>query len=92
MCFSILRRKGTPAAEKIQIPKDIKHKRAEQMKKLGDRLQREYLKKQVGKTVKVLFELESSPEFHQGYAPDYTMIKIPSKNCRKKFAKNDFLC
>ena len=88
--FQYSPRKGTPAAEKIQIPKDIKHKRAEQMKKLGDRLQREYLKKQVGKTVKVLFELESSPEFHQGYAPDYTMIKIPSKNCEKSLRRMIF--
>lgn len=88
--FQYSPRKGTPAAEKIQIQKDIKHNRAEQMKKLGDRLQREYLKNQVGKTVKVLFERESSPEFHQGYAPDYTMIKIPAKNCEKSLRRMIF--
>lgn len=88
--FQYSPRMGTPAADKIQISKEKKHERAERMKKLGDKLQREYLKNQVGKTVKVLFERESSPEFHQGYAPDYTMIKIPAKKCEKSLRRMIF--
>lgn len=83
-------RPGTAAAEMNQIPEKIKRERADKMKALGVELQREYLKNQVGKTVQVLFERESSPEFHQGYAPDYTLIKIPAENCKKSLRRMIF--
>ena len=41
------------------------------------------MKTQVGMTVPVLFERESSPEFHQGFTPNYTLIKIPAKKSEK---------
>lgn len=88
--FQYSPRKGTPAAEKVQISKSLKHEYADKMKTLGSRLQSEYLKKQVGKTVEVLFERESSPEFHSGYAPDYTLIKIPSKKSEKSLRRMIF--
>ena len=31
----------------------------------------------------MLFERENSTEFHRGYAPDYTLIKISRKNPEK---------
>ncbi len=83
-------RNGTIAAKMAQVSKSTKHERADRMKMLADNLQKEYLEKQVGKTVKVLFERESSPEFHQGYAPDYTLIKIPSKKCEKSLRRMIF--
>lgn len=88
--FQYSPRRGTIAAEGPQIPKNIKHERADKMKALGKKLQLEYLKKQVGKVVPVLFERESSPDFHQGYAPDYTLIKIPSKKYEKSLRRSIF--
>lgn len=88
--FQYSPRNGTPAANRPQIPKAVKHERADRMKALAAELQKEYLKKQVGKTVPVLFERESSPEFHQGYAPDYTLIKIPAKKCEKSLRRTIF--
>ncbi|MBR0141772.1 MAG: tRNA (N(6)-L-threonylcarbamoyladenosine(37)-C(2))-methylthiotransferase MtaB [Ruminococcus sp.] len=81
--FQYSPRKGTPAAKMKQVPKDIKMRRADRMKALGEKLREEYLERQVGKTVPVLFERENSAEFHQGHAPDYTLIKVPKGNPEK---------
>ncbi len=88
--FQYSPRNGTIAAKMHQISKSVKRERADRMKALGRKMQKEYLEMQVGKTVKVLFERESIPEFHQGYAPDYTLIKIPSKNCEKSLRRMIF--
>lgn len=53
------------------------------MKALGEELQKKHLQSLVGRTVPVLFERENSDEFHQGHAPDYTIIKISRKNSKK---------
>ena len=66
-----------------QIPENIKHERADKMKALGDKLSMRYMKNLIGKTVPVLFELEKSADFHQGHAPDHTLIKISRKNQKK---------
>lgn len=88
--FQYSPRAGTPAAKLPQIPKTVKSERADRMKALGDRLQAEYLKKKVGKIVPVLFERENCTEFHQGYAPDYTLVKIPRKNSKKSLRNEIF--
>lgn len=85
--FQYSPRNGTPAAKQPQIKNSVKHERADRMKNLGDELKQKYLEKQISKTVPVLFERENSPEFHQGYAPDYTLIKIPAKNCEKSLRR-----
>lgn len=89
--FQYSKRKGTVAAEKInQIPKDVKQLRADRMKDVGDETRKNYLEKQVGKVVPVLFEKENSPDFHQGHAPDYTLIKILEKNFKKSLRRKLF--
>lgn len=88
--FQYSPRKGTPASKMPQILKTEKAERANIMKKLGEELQSEYLKKIIGKTVPVLFERENCTEFHQGYAPDYTLIKIPRKNSKKSLRNQIF--
>lgn len=88
--FQYSPRHGTPAAKLPQLPKSVKAERADRMKALGERLQAVYLKKQIGKTVPVLFERENCTEFHQGYAPDYTLIKIPRKNSKKSLRNEIF--
>lgn len=77
---------------KNQVSENIKAQRAKIMKSAGSQLTERFMKTQVGMTVPVLFERESSPEFHQGFTPNYTLIKIPGKKNPKKFAQNDFLC
>ena len=88
--FQYSPRNGTIAAEMPQISAAVKAERADRMKALGNRLHEEYLKKQIGKTVPVLFERENSDEFHQGYAPDYTLIKISRKNPEKSLRNQIF--
>ncbi len=83
-------RNGTPAEKMVQIPKNIKAERAERMKSLGEKLQGQYMRSLVGKTVPVLFERENSAEFHQGHAPDYTLIKILRENSKKSLRNQIF--
>lgn len=89
--FQYSQRNGTPAAEMNgQIPKNIKAERANRMKALGNELQKKYMQSLVGKTVPVLFERENSAEYHQGHAPDYTLIKILRKNPKKSLRNQIF--
>jgi len=48
------------------------------------------LNKQVGKIYPILFERENCTEFHQGYAPNYTLVKIPAKNSDKSLRREIF--
>ena len=78
------RRPGTPADRMSgQIPEAVKTIRWREMTAAADEMREKYLKTLVGRTVPVLFERENSPEFHQGHAPDMTLIKISRKNTEK---------
>ena len=81
--FQYSPRTGTPAAKMPQIAASVKAERADRMKALADRLHSAHLQSLVGRTVAVLFERENSTDFHRGYAPDYTLIKISRKNPQK---------
>ncbi|MBO5163346.1 MAG: tRNA (N(6)-L-threonylcarbamoyladenosine(37)-C(2))-methylthiotransferase MtaB [Ruminococcus sp.] len=81
--FQYSPRKGTTAAGLPQLPESVKAERADRMKALGERLSEKYMEGLVGKTVPVLFERESSEEFHQGHAPDMTLIKIFREKSKK---------
>lgn len=88
--FQYSPREGTPAAKMEQIPDTVKHERAVRMKALGEKLAGKYMESLVGKTVPVLFERERSDDFHQGHAPDYTLIKISRKNFKKSLRNEIF--
>ncbi|MEG0615111.1 MAG: tRNA (N(6)-L-threonylcarbamoyladenosine(37)-C(2))-methylthiotransferase MtaB [Oscillospiraceae bacterium] len=89
--FPYSRREGTVAAKRSgQIQSSVKTLRAKEMGKLSDRLQEAFLEKQVGKTFPVLFERENCTEFHQGYAPNYTLVKIPTKISDKSLRREIF--
>lgn len=77
---------------KNQVSENIKAQRAKIMKSAGSQLTERFMKTQVGMTVPVLFERESSPEFHQGIYTKLHINKNSGKKIRKKFAQNDFLC
>ena len=87
--FRYSRRNGTKAAQMPgQVPENIKSERWQEMTVAAERDRERYLRYMVGKTVPVLFERENSTEFHHGYAPDYTLVKIyrkfPEKSLRNQ--------
>ena len=87
--FRYSRRKGTRADKMTgQVPESVKTQRWQEMTAAADETREKYLSGLVGKTVPVLFERENSTEFHHGYAPDYTLIKIyrkfPEKSLRNQ--------
>lgn len=76
--FPYSRRPNTPAdLMKDQIDGSTKHRRAAEMDAVCRRTQSEYLDSFCGKTVRVLYEKESSPEFHQGHTDSYVLVKVP---------------
>lgn len=89
--FRYSRRKGTPADRMSgQIPEHIKISRSAEMIKTAEKSREKYMRSLVGKTVKVLFERENCTDFHKGYAPDYTLIKIPCENSEKSLRNEIF--
>ena len=77
-------RKGTPAAEfDDQVPENIKNIRSAKMIELTDRSTQKFLESQLGKEFPVLFEREKSDGIHHGFTPNYTHIKILTKNSDK---------
>lgn len=85
--FPYSRRSGT-AADKLdrQIDRHTKAKRAARMAEVCRQSQLEYNRSFIGKTVDVLFERESSSEFHQGHIAEYVLVKIP-KYSEKSFCR-----
>ena len=77
-------RKNTPAAAfENQVPAKIKEKRAKLMQKLADKLFADYLKKQMGKTLDVLFEQEENGGFlghTEEFCPVYVKTEGDIKN------------
>lgn len=89
--FPYSRRSGT-AADRLdgQIDKKTKHLRAQKMSVVCNESKKAYLTKQIGTVHKVLFEKETSPEYHQGHTASYILVRVPRKNAdvsmRRKFA------
>ena len=84
-------RKGTPAAEmENQIPEEIKHRRAAKMSEIMEKCRTEFLESQVGKVFPVLFEREKSDKIPHGYTPNYTQVKILTKNSDKSLRNHLF--
>lgn len=82
--FRYSRRKGTRADKMSgQVSESVKTVRWQEMTAAADETREKYLASLVGKRAEVLFERENSTEFHRGYAPDYTLIKISRKNPEK---------
>ena len=69
-------RKNTPAAKmKDQVNNQIKHERANRLLQLSKELNHEFALKQIGKTLKVLFEKRDG-EYLIGHAGDYLKVKV----------------
>ncbi len=84
-------REGTVAAKmKGQLPKNIKSERASKLAEELAPIEEEFLKNQIGKIFPVLFEKENSTNFHRGYTPNYTLVKIYVENFEKSLKKEIF--
>ncbi len=89
--FPYSRRSGTKAASMpCQIIKKVKTLRAEKMTLIGNELEKEFLHEQIGKIYPVLFEKENCTEFHQGYSPNYTLVKINRSDSIKSLRNKIF--
>ncbi len=89
--FPYSQRKGTVASQRpMQIEKAEKKKRADKMLSVCNKSRHDFLRKMVGKRVKVLFEKENCTTFHQGYSENYTLIKIHRENVEKSLRRMSF--
>jgi len=89
--FRYSRRKGTVAdLMPNQMNENIKSQRWHIMNQIGTDSQKNFLESRIGMTLPILFEREKDSDFHSGYAPDYTYIKIPEKNFRKSLRNSIF--
>ena len=79
--FPYSRRFGT-AADKLsgQIGNNIKKLRAAQMTEVCAESRRSYLSDQTGTIQRVLFEKETSADYHQGHTAGYVIVRVPRKS------------
>lgn len=69
-------RRNTPAAKmKDQVDDKIKHERVNRLLELSKELNRDFALKQIGKTLKVLFEKRDG-DYLVGHASDYLKVKV----------------
>jgi len=78
-------REGTRAAKMEQLTKAVKEERAARLSEATDKLREDFLKKQKGKTVEVLFETEKD-SYCEGYTKNYTPVRVFSdRKCKGEF-------
>ena len=78
-------REGTKAAKMEQLTKAVKEGRASRLSAVTDLIREEFLKKQTGKTVEVLFETEKDG-YCEGYTENYTPVRVNStRACKGEF-------
>lgn len=78
--FKYSKREGTKAAYfSNQVFPEEKEQRSKKIIELAEKIQEEYNKSYVGKTVKVLIE-EKHGEFYRGHTTNYIYVAIKSKN------------
>lgn len=73
-------RENTLAAKWEQIEKHVKEERSRQMIEMTNEVREEFLKKQIGKTLNVLFESKHG-DYFEGYTANYTPVRVKSENC-----------
>lgn len=84
-------RKGTPASEmENQVPESIKTERVKLMTEAVELSKRKFLLSQTGNVYPVLFEKEKNDLEHHGYTPNYTKVKILTKNSEKSLRSKVF--
>lgn len=96
--FPYSRRSGT-VADKMdgQIEKAVKAKRVQELSVVAEKIRKNFLNSQIGKTVSVLVETRQNDSEFLGYTANYTPIKVMGKaeigsivNVNIKTVKDDF--
>ncbi len=72
-------REGTVAAKMEQHTNAVKEQRAATLSSITEELRSEFMKKQIGKTVEVLFETHRDG-YTEGYTKNYTPVRIYNDN------------
>lgn len=75
--FKYSPRQGTPAAKKKQINGKIKNTRSQKLIAIGDVLAQDFIEKNKGRDLDVLFEQENQG-FYEGYTSNYIRVKTKS--------------
>lgn len=89
--FPYSQRKGTPAAVfENQIPTSQKNIRAKIMSEAAEESRQKFLQSQSGLIFPVLFEREKADKIPHGYTPNYTLVKIFTKNLGKSLRNQIF--
>ena len=87
--FEYSKREGTPAALLDgQILSEVKKQRSKKLKILANQLKVSFLKKQVGKTLQVLFETAREPGIFNGFSKEYARALVYSDESLKNKIKN----
>lgn len=75
--FPFSPRPDTPAFTMSgQVNGNIKKRRATEMSEICHLSQQRFMERFVGQTVEVLFEKETSPDYHQGHTSNYVLVKV----------------
>lgn len=82
-------KKGTPAAErKDQLPSAVKTERSQKLLKLSDEMSANFMQKQVGNVVEVLFEKKLESGLYEGHTSNYIKVHCNAENdLENKIAK-----
>lgn len=81
--FPYSERKGTLASRKgDSVSKSVKEKRAAEMISQADALRKEFFKKYLGKSIRVLVENKIGDFLYSGYTENYLPVHIKSDNCK----------
>lgn len=71
-------KEGTPAARmKEQVPPDVKNRRSEEMLKLSNTLNRQFMSEFIGKEKEVLFERKEKG-YYEGHTTNYIKVLVKS--------------
>ena len=77
--FEYSSREGTPAAVfSEQVAAEVKKQRSKRLRSLASEMKASYRKKQVGKTLQVLFENDSKSKFSDGLCKEYVRTMVYS--------------
>ncbi len=75
--FSYSVREGTAASKRTDhIPENVKNERYKILSDIDNRLHGEFLASQVGTVQEILIEKRKSPDYVNGYTPNYTPVRI----------------
>jgi threonylcarbamoyladenosine tRNA methylthiotransferase MtaB len=85
--FPYSKREGTVADKMVeQVSPEVKEKRSKKMIELSNKMQEEYNKSYLGKTVEVLIE-EKLGEYYKGHTRNYIQVLIKYKDMQNTIVK-----